>query len=49
MGAVSDKFVDPKFGFFLATGFADQLFISLLLNWITNPTQEPLHKLDSTE
>lgn len=49
MGAVSDKFGDPKYGFFLATGFAGLLFISLLLNWITNPTREILHKLDSTE
>ena len=49
MGAVSDKFGDPKYGFFLATGFAGLLFISLLSNWITNPTREILHKLDSTE
>jgi fucose permease len=49
MGAMSDWFGDPKYGFFLATGFAGLLFISLLLNWITNPTCEILRKLDTTE
>jgi len=49
MGAVSDRFGDPKYGFFLATGFAMLLFISLLLNWILNPTREILRRLDATE
>ena len=49
MGAISDTFGDPKYGFFLATGFAGLLFISLLLNWIINPTREILHRLDASE
>lgn len=34
MGAISDAFGDPKYGFILATGFAGLLFAGLLLNWI---------------
>jgi fucose permease len=49
MGAISDAFGDPKYGFFLATGFAGLMFISLLLNWILHPTREILRKLDATE
>jgi len=49
MGAISDTFGDPKFGFILATGFAGLLFLSLLLNWILNPTRQILQKLDATE
>jgi fucose permease len=49
MGAISDAFGDPKYGFFLATGFAALLFISLLLNWIINPTRSLLQKLDASE
>ena len=49
MGAVSDSFGDPKYGFMLATGFAASLFISLLLNWIYNPARQLLEDLNRTE
>ena len=49
MGAISDFLGDPKYGFVLATGFAGLLFVSLLLNWIVNPTRQILQKLDATE
>jgi fucose permease len=49
MGAVSDSFGDPKYGFMLATCFACLLFISLLLNWIFNPARQLLETLNRTE
>jgi fucose permease len=49
MGAISDAFGDPKYGFILATGFAGLLCLSLLLNWILNPTRQILRNLDATE
>ena len=49
MGAISDAFGDAKYGFVLATGLTGLLFVSLLLNWILNPTRELLQKLDRTE
>jgi fucose permease len=49
MGAISDFLGDPKYGFILAAGFAGLLFVSLLLNWIANPTRQILQKLDATE
>lgn len=49
MGAISDTFGDPKYGFILATGFAAVLFLGLLLNWIFNPARSLLQKLDVTE
>jgi FHS family L-fucose permease-like MFS transporter len=49
MGAISDALGDPKYGFVLATGFAGLLFLSLLLNWILNPTRQILQKLDASE
>jgi|KBSMisStaDraftv2_1062788.scaffolds.fasta_scaffold00409_6 fucose permease len=49
MAAISDHFGGAKYGFLLATGFAALLFISLLLNWIVNPTRDLLHRLDVTE
>ncbi|MDT8067407.1 MAG: MFS transporter [Terriglobia bacterium] len=49
MGAISDSLGDPKYGFFLATGFAALLFIQLLLNWIFDPTRQLLHALDKSE
>jgi fucose permease len=49
MGAVSDVFGHPKYGFVLATLFAVLLFTGLLLNWIYNPAGERLAKLDSSE
>lgn len=49
MGAISDVFGHPKYGFMLATIFAALLVAGLLLNWIYNPTQEHLVRLDSSE
>jgi fucose permease len=49
MGVISDLLGDPKYGFILATGFAGLLFVSLLLNWIANPTRQVLDELDATE
>ena len=49
MGAVSDAFGHPKYGFVLATVFAALLFVGLLLNWMYNPARERLVKLDSSE
>jgi fucose permease len=49
MGAISDSFGAPKYGFVLATGIAGLLFVSLLLNWIVNPARQLLRKLDSSE
>ena len=49
MGAISDYFGDPKYGFILATLFAIMLFAGLLLNWIFNPAGDRLQKLDQTE
>lgn len=49
MGAISDSLGDPKYGFFLATGFAALLFVELLLNWILDPTRELLRTLDRSE
>lgn len=49
MGAVSDAFGHPKYGFVLATVFAALLCAGLLLNWKCNPAGEHLRKLDSSE
>jgi len=49
MGAASDLFGHPKFGFVLATLFAALLFAGLLLNWMYSPARERLEKLDSSE
>ncbi len=49
MGALSDAFGGPKYGFILATGFAGLLFAGLLFNWIFNPAGSLLQSLDRTE
>ncbi len=49
MGAVSDVFGHPKYGFVLATVFAALLFAGLLLNRIYNPAGERLANLDRSE
>ena len=49
MGAVSDAFEHPKYGFVLASIFSALLFIGLLFNWIYNPSRERLAGLDSSE
>ena len=49
MGAVSDAFGDPKYGFLLATGFAALLFAGLAYNWLRDPSREKLARLDGSE
>ena len=49
MGAVSDAFGHPRYGFVLASVFAAVLFVGLLLNWIYDPARDRLVALDSTE
>jgi fucose permease len=49
MGAVSDAFGHPKYGFILATVFAVLMFGGLLLNWIYNPARARLAQLESSE
>jgi fucose permease len=49
MATISDHFGSAKYGFLLATGFAGLLFVSLLVNWILNPTRDLLRRLDVTE
>jgi len=49
MAAISDHFGGAKYGFLLATAFAALLFVSLLVNWILNPTSDLLRRLDVTE
>jgi fucose permease len=46
MGAMSDAYGDPKFGFVLATGFALLLCAGLTLNWWTNPAEQRLRSLE---
>lgn len=49
MGAISDHFGDPKYGFILATVFAALLFTAFVLNLIFNPARDLLKRLDCTE
>ncbi len=49
MGAVSDAFGGPKYGFVLATAFAGLLFAATVLNRIYDPTRSLLSKLDHSE
>ena len=49
MGAISDGFGNPRYGFVLATAFAGLLFLSFLWNWTSNPTRAILQTLDATE
>jgi fucose permease len=49
MGAVSDFFAQPKYGFILATAFAGLLCLGSLLNWAFDPARELLKKLDDSE
>jgi FHS family L-fucose permease-like MFS transporter len=49
MGAVSDVFGGPRYGFVLATGFAAALFAFALYNWIYDPTHSLLSRLDRSE
>jgi len=49
MGAVSDLFGHPKYGFVLAAAAAALLFLGLLYNWRYNPAQRRLLELNSSE
>jgi len=49
MATISDHFGSARYGFLLATGFAGLLFVSLLMNWVLNPTRDLLRRLDVTE
>jgi fucose permease len=49
MGAISDAFGAPRYGFILATLFAGLLFVAVLLNLIFNPARPLLQDLDRTE
>jgi fucose permease len=49
MGAISDAFGHPRYGFGLATFFAALLFAGLFLNWMYDPARERLVSLDSSE
>ena len=49
MGAISDRFGSPKYGFVLATIFAAMLFGGLLLNRIFDPARNRLQRLVHSE
>lgn len=49
MGAVSDFFGGPKYGFFLATTFAGLLFLATLMNSVFQPARARLNRLDTSE
>jgi fucose permease len=49
MGAVSDALGQIAYGFWLATAFAGLLFAGLLLNWVADPTQGVLERLELTD
>jgi FHS family L-fucose permease-like MFS transporter len=49
MGAVSDVFGHPKYGFVLASVAAGMLFLGLVLNWRYAPARERLLQLNSSE
>jgi len=49
MGAVSDHFHDPKYGFILATGLTVLLFLGLLCNHGFNPSRGRLKAVDASD
>ncbi len=49
MGAVSDAFGHPRYGFVLATTFAALLFAGLLFNWMRDPARQRLATVNSSE
>jgi MFS transporter, DHA1 family, quinolone resistance protein len=49
MGAVSDWFGHPRYGFILATGFAALLFASLLFNAIVKPATAVLQQREERD
>jgi len=49
MGAISDAFGSPRYGFLLATGFAGLLFAGLAVNYLLKPASALLAQLDRSE
>ncbi|AQR63114.1 MFS transporter [Brevundimonas sp. LM2] len=49
MGASSDLFGGPRFGFYLAAGFAVVLFAGCLANRVWNPAEHRLARLNDSE
>ncbi len=49
MGAVSDAFGAPRYGFYLATGYATVLFAGLAANWVFSPARAELDRRDLSE
>ncbi len=49
MGTVGDLFGHVKFGFYLATGFSGLLCIAMIFNWIKNPAETHLAKLEQEQ
>lgn len=49
MGAVGDLFGHVKYGFYLATGFAGLLCITMIYNWIKNPADKHLSQLEISQ
>jgi len=49
MGAISDAFGSPRYGFLLATGFAGLLFAGLAINYMLKPASALLARLDRSE
>ena len=49
MGAVSDWFGHPRYGFILATGFAALLFAGLLFNAVANPAAQVLRDREAVD
>lgn len=49
MGAISDVFGGPRFGFYLAAGFAVALFLGCLANRIWSPAERRLARLNDSE
>jgi FHS family L-fucose permease-like MFS transporter len=49
MGAVSDWFGHPRYGFILATGFAALLFAGMLFNAVANPAAQVLRDRETAD
>ncbi len=49
MGALSDAFGAPRYGFYLATGYAALLFAGLAANWLFSPARAELDRRDLSE
>lgn len=49
MGAIGDICGNVQYGFYLAAGFSGLLCSAMLFNWIKNPAQIRLQKIDASE